>query len=345
MNFVKGNKKMKKRVLALALSLVLLVTLFTVAIPASAAEALKGDADNDGDVTPADALLVLREAAGIEDCVPAEREALCDVDGDGYISLFDARRILRAAAGLINLAPTGKFKGYTDTNKIFQTQEEALDFFNTNINKVKSNRYGFTVLTDVEMKKFEAEKITFLGQEANNTASLIDGIFNTVGSDSETEVFVPFNTPSTNKMSVEGQSYVSRLTGYDVYGMKVEYDKNRHPEAGGIVTITIAIPDSEKSDINESSYVKVFNSENLLGATETALNTIFTKVADGTEVVHYKNAVLVAEFEASTGYPVSYSTSYETNVYIPSANKSLYTFEGLTYETVNTVDYIDFLYD
>lgn len=336
---------MKKKILALTLTAVILVSLFAVAFPASAAATLKGDADGDGKVTPADALLVLRTAAGIEDEIPTENKSLCDIDGDGYISLFDARRILRAAAGLINLEPTGKFKGYTDNNKVFASQEEALNFFNTNINKVKSERYGFTVLTDVELKSFEAEKITLLGQEANNTASLIDGIFTAVGSEKDEEVYVAFNQSSTNKMSVEGQSYVSKLTNYDVYGMKVELDRTRHPEAGGVVTISIAIPDVEKSDINDSSYIKVFNSENLIGATETTLNTIFTKVADGTEVVHYKNAVLVAEFEAATGYPVSYTTSYETKVYIPTANKSLYTFEGLNYETINTVDYIDFLYD
>lgn len=343
---MKGRGKMKKKILALVLVISFVMSMFVLSFTSSAASTLKGDADGDGELSTNDALLVLRAAAGIEDNLSTETKTLCDIDGDGYISLFDARRILRAAAGLTNLEPTGKFKGYTDYDKIFKGgQEEALTFFNTNLNKVKSEKYGFTALTDVEMKEFKAEKITLLGQEAQNTATLIEGIFSTIGSESDEEYYVAYNTSSTNKMSVEGQSYVTRLTNQDVLGMKVEYDATRHSENGGIITITIAIPDTEKVDINDSSYVKVFNSENLLGATETALNTILTNIADGTEVVYYKNAVLVAEFEAGTGYPVSYSTSYETNVFAANASRSLYTFENLNYKTENKVDYIDFIYD
>lgn len=336
---------MKKKILALVLVISFVMSMFALSFTSSAVSTLKGDADGDGELSTNDALLVLRAAAGIEDTISTEAKTLCDIDGDGYISLFDARRILRAAAGLTNLEPTGKFKGYTDKNHIFQSQEEALLFFNTNLNKVKSEKFGFTALTDVEMKEFKAEKITLLGQEAQNTATLIEGIFNAIGSETDEEYYVVKGTSSTNKMSVEGQSYVTKLTNQDVLGMKVEYDATRHPENGGVVTITIAIPDTEKVDINDSSYIKVFNSENLLGATETALNTILSKVSEGTEVVHYENAVLVAEFEAGTGYPVSYSTSYETKVFVEKASRSLYTLENVNYKTENKVDYIDFIYD
>lgn len=336
---------MKKKVLALVLVISFIISMFALSFTSSAASTLKGDADGNGELSTNDALLVLRAAAGIEDSLSAEAKTLCDIDGDGYISLFDARRILRAAAGLTNLEPTGKFKGYTDRNQIFGSQEEALTFFNVNLNKIKSEKYGFTALTDIEMKEFKADKITILGQEAQNTASLIEGIFGAIGSESDEEYYVVKGTSSTNKMSVEGQSYVTKLTNQDVLGMKVEYDATRHPENGGIVTITVAIPDTEKVDIYDSSYTKVFNSENLLGATETTLNTILSKVSDDTEIVHYENAVLVAEFEAGTGYPVSYSTSYETRVFVAKASRSLYSMENVNYKTENKVEYIDFIYD
>ena len=336
---------MKKKILSLVLVLSLVMSMFMLAFTSSAASTKKGDANGDGEVTSNDALLILRAAAGIEDSLSDEAKALCDIDEDGYISLFDARRVLRAAAGLTNLEPTGKFKGYTDKDHIFDSQEEALNFFNVNLNKVKSEKYGFTALTDVEMKEFKAEKITVLGQESQNTATLIEGIFNTIGSESDEEYYVVKGTSSTNKMSIEGQSYVTRLTNRDVLGMKVEYDATRHPENGGIITITIAIPDTEKVDINDSAYVRVFNTDSLLGATETALNTMLSKVSEGTEVVHYENAVLVAEFEAETGYPVSYSTSYETKVFVEKATRNLYSLENVNYKTENTVDYIDFIYD
>ena len=41
------------------------------------------------------------------------------------------------------------------------------------------------------MKEFKAEKITLLGQEAQNTATLIEGIFNTIGSETDEEYYHP----------------------------------------------------------------------------------------------------------------------------------------------------------
>lgn len=332
---------MKKKILALTLAVTLVVSIFSVAFTVSAASTLKGDADGDGKVTTNDALVILRAAAGIEDNLSSEVKKLCDVNEDGYLTLFDARKILRSAAGLVNLEPTGLFKGYTDKDKIFDSQEELLEYFNTNINKVKSEKYGFTILKDTEMQKFEYESAKVLGAvQTENMDDIIQAIFDTVGSDSDTEELVVFGTNSKNKMSVEGQSYVSALTNYDVLGSKAEYDKSR-----GVVKITLAIPDTEKCDLLDSSYVKVFNTENLLGATETALNSILSGVADGTEIVQYKNAFVVAEFELSTGNVINYKTSYETSVYVNKGQNGIITIEGVTYETKNTVDYVDFCYD
>ena len=103
---------MKKKILALALVLSVVVSVFSIGLTTNAASALWGDANGDGKVTTGDALIVLRVAAGIEDNLSAEAKRLCDVNEDGYITLFDARKILRAAAGLINLQPTGAFSGF-----------------------------------------------------------------------------------------------------------------------------------------------------------------------------------------------------------------------------------------
>lgn len=58
-----------------------------------------GDADGDGVVTAADALLVMRCALGTAELSP-ETAALCDADEDGNVTLSDAVLILRAALGL-----------------------------------------------------------------------------------------------------------------------------------------------------------------------------------------------------------------------------------------------------
>lgn len=330
---------MKKKILALALVLAITVSVFSIGLTTNAASALWGDANGDGKVTTGDALIVLRVAAGIEDNLSAEAKKLCDVNEDGYITLFDARKILRGAAGLINLQPTGAFSGFNGGG-IFETKEELVSYFNKNLNRIKEEKYGFTKTSDVEMKKFEFKEASFLGVVTENTDDIIEGIFSTVGSQKEEDLYVVQGTASTNKINVEGQNYVSALSVADVYGATAKYDANRQ---NGVITISIALPDAEKSEVLDSAYGKVFNQDNLISATETTLNSILSGISVGSEVVHYKNAILTAEFDVNTAEVLKYSISYETTVYIESAQtKKLFTLKEVNYQTVNTVDYIDF---
>ncbi len=328
-----------KRVLSLLLVLVMTLSVFSSGIIANASESTEiGDADGDGKVTSKDALLILRIAAGIEDSTP-EMLVRCDVNKDGYLSIFDARKILRCAAGLVSLKQTGLFKGFNG-NGIFANEQQLLDYFNTNINKIKSEKYGFSYIKDVNMTTFEMESATFLGVATENTDEIIKKIFETANTDADDEGYVIAGKSSNNVMSVEGKTYVSTLASEDVFGSKAVADQSR-----GVITITIAIPDSEKVDIADSSYIKVFNTDNLLGATETTLNSILTGVSEGTEVVHYKNAYVEAEFNISDGTVISYTTYYETTVHITSAQNGLITLKGVDYETSNTANYMDFAHN
>ncbi len=330
---------MKKRILAIVLVLTIVVSVFSIGITSSAATTGKwGDADGNGKVESTDALLVLRYAAGIEDNLSSEAKILCDVNEDGYITLFDARKILRGAAGLINLQPTGAFSGFNGGG-IFEDKKDLVDYFNTNLNKIKEEKYGFTRTSDVEMQKFDFEEATFLGRPTENTDKIIQGIFQTVDGETEEDLYVVSGTSSVNKINVEGKPYVSALAPADVYGATVSYDGTRQ---NGVVTIKIAIPDAEKCDILDSSYIRVFNSDNLLGATETTLNSLLSGIADGTETVKYKNAILTAEFDVVTNEVIKYSLSYETTVYVDSAQNGLFTLKNVNYQTKNTIDYIDF---
>ena len=82
-----------KRIVSLALAVLLGVSCCAV----TALAALPGDADGDGQVTPADARLALRASVGLE---TLQDRAAADVDGDGRVSSSDARIILRVAVGL-----------------------------------------------------------------------------------------------------------------------------------------------------------------------------------------------------------------------------------------------------
>ena len=62
---------------------------------------MKGDADGDGAITVADALIALRVAARLAEETP-ELLDCCDTDGDGKITVADALAILRVAAKLVD---------------------------------------------------------------------------------------------------------------------------------------------------------------------------------------------------------------------------------------------------
>ena len=332
---------MKKKILASILILSIIASVFSIGVTTNAANVLWGDANGDGKVTTTDALIVLRVAAGIEDNLTEEARKLCDVNEDGYITLSDARKILRSAAGLINLQPTGAFSGFNGGG-IFETKEELVSYFNKNINRIKDEQFGFTRMSDVELKQFEFKEAVFLGVASGNTDDLVKKIFDTVGSEKEEDLYVVQGTSSVNKINVEGQQYVSALLTSDVYGAKASYDANRQ---NGVVTITLAIPDSEKSDIPDSAYSKVFNVENLVGATNKTLKSILTGITNGSEVVNYKNAVLTAEFDVNTNEVLQYSITYDTEVYVDKAQNGLFTLKGVSYKTTNTIDYIDFTHE
>ena len=59
-------------------------------------EPVCGDADGDGRITAADALVALRTAVGLAACEPAR----CDVNGDTAVNSSDALLVLRAAVSL-----------------------------------------------------------------------------------------------------------------------------------------------------------------------------------------------------------------------------------------------------
>ncbi len=89
---------MKRKSVALLLSLILVI----VFIPTGFAASKIGDANGDGRVTAADARIVLRAAAGL---AAVSDQSVFDVDGNGRVTSSDARYILRYAAKLETAFP------------------------------------------------------------------------------------------------------------------------------------------------------------------------------------------------------------------------------------------------
>ena len=76
----------------------------TIPVVCEEAVPVWGDADGNGDVEMADALLVLRYVLGLEQ-LPEAQAAYCDVNGDGVITATDALMIMRYILGLVPALP------------------------------------------------------------------------------------------------------------------------------------------------------------------------------------------------------------------------------------------------
>lgn len=94
----KKVKFMKKNDLR-AVSCLLAVLLLLAGLSLSAFAALRGDADLNGTVEPADARLALRASVGLE-TLSEQQFAAADMDANGEIEPADARAILRLSVGL-----------------------------------------------------------------------------------------------------------------------------------------------------------------------------------------------------------------------------------------------------
>ena len=135
-----------KKILSLVMSLVMVVSLFAGIDITSVAETteLMCDADGDGYTTSADARLVLRYAAKLEE-LPDDISNI-DIDADEIIRAYDAREILKASAMLVNIenaapASTAYLAEERDFNKIYcEITEQNKDILKIIIKECILNR-------------------------------------------------------------------------------------------------------------------------------------------------------------------------------------------------------------
>lgn len=85
-----------------------------------------GDADNNGKISAADARIVLRAAAKLEE-LSEDSVKFCDITRDGKVMSGDAREILRASAGLTELPTSEEALGYKEYKKDESVQNHIND--------------------------------------------------------------------------------------------------------------------------------------------------------------------------------------------------------------------------
>lgn len=340
---------MSKKIISLLTVLVLVVSIMSTGLTTNAIvekDILYGDVDGEGSIDTIDARLALMSAAGIK--VITEEHALerADINNDGAVTLFDARQILRSVAGIVNLQPTGAFYGFTkDDNLNITSPEAAIAVFNVCLNRIKTEKPGFTRSEEAEVVDFNIEEVSFVGIDFGNSVdSLTEEIKNMIISETEPEEVQTIikGENCDNAMSVETANYVSSLSADDIYGVSVSYN------GVDTVTISVALADCEIDTIAQSAYADVFNTDLIVEDSESVLEKVFsTPDLSDAKRKDAKNAVLTMSFDTATGNVTSYTTTYETDMYILKSTMGISSIlsaelKGIEYETRNTVVYDNF---
>lgn len=342
---------MSKKILSLLMVIALVVSVLSTATTAFAIiekDIMYGDVDGNNVVNTVDARLALMSAAGIQVLTDENEIKRADVNSDGVVSLFDARQILRGVAGVVRLQPTGAFYGFTgykdDTINV-SSPEAAIAVFNTCLNKIKTKKPGFVRSEAADVVNFNIEEVTLVGidfgNSAESVAQMIEEMLVSETEPEEAQTIIK-GTNCDNAMSVEKETYVSKLSANDIYGVTVEYDGE------GTMTISVALADCEIDNVSQSAYADVFNTELLVEDSENVLESVFSssELKDATRK-DVKNAVLTMSFDTATGNVTSYTTSYETDMYILQSNMGISSIlsaelKGIQYGTKNTVVYDNF---
>lgn len=344
---------MIKRLLSVALSVAMIFTLCAIGTPANAVIDTSinyGDIDGNGTVTTADAQLALRVAAGLEVIEDPEAFKRGDINSDGYITVYDARQILRSCTGLANLQPSGAFQGfegYTGNGMTITTEAQAVAVFNTLLNKVKTDKPGFTRSEAVEVKLFDFDDLAFVGynfseETADSVSETIKGYLVTESTPELAQTIIKGQN-SDNAMSAETETYVSKLSANDIYGIKSSAEAT---ETGTYLTISIALADCELANVGQTAYDDVFNPQMLQENADSVVEEIFgSSTSEDDRTKELKNAVLTVVIDTETAQVVSYTTTYQVRVYLKNATVGLSNILSAKFTNLEYVTEITVVYD
>lgn len=303
-----------------------------------------GDLNGDGKVDLNDARGVLEVAAGLSSISDPAVAKRADINSDNAVTLYDARQILRGCADLTELQPAGAFSGF-EGDEYFQTPDQAIAVFNTFLNNVKSEKPGFIRSEEVDVINFDIKEMNLVGINfGNTTEGIVAMIRDMIVTESEPELAQTIikGQNCDNAMSAETESYVSKLDQSDVYGIKADYDEK------GIVTIEVALADCEIANVSQTAYADVFNPAILQENSESTVENVFgANTFEDARKKEFKNTVLKVVIDTETAQVLSYTTTYETHMYLENSafgiNSTLSAkLKGVEYATRITVFYDNF---
>ena len=354
---------MFKRFITVIITVALLCSIMSIGFSAIAYyddEILYGDVDGEinedtqeYDVDTDDAILALRIASGIELLKDDAQLKRADVNFDGAVTMFDARQILRGAAGLATLQPSGAFKGFDDGGMFNDDEALLVAYFNAYLNRIKvveneEKQYIAATITKTEsdnLTDFSIKEIELpvLGNaSAEGITSMVEESLTEDDKENES-IIIPFGSDDFSLVSVEGENYVSNLSVSDVYGSRAAYDAQ-----SGLLTIEIALPDTEIEMATQSAYAKVLNTSDMIAEQNTTLMKLMKASSGETRMLReFKNCVLKIVVEVATNNVLSYTVSYQSKVYVAQTNfgigsLSAAKLKGIEFEKDHLIKYEDF---
>ena len=221
-------------------------------------------------------------------------------------------------------APEGdKNDAAADTNKKPADGVETLNYFNTAINKVKTNA-----------KSVEQKSVTNYLADSPTVPSVLNTVYKTLGGDSwldetlkkESQGAATYTGADIKaKFPVEGESYASQLTAKDV-------SKATCTESNGVYTITIVTLADTKSDAHKHGTGHNPKAHNvILPATINENIPGIAKSITGNAAMNYPASTITITVDAATGnvltanYDLKWTINFEkAGAIIPLGTKSVY---------------------
>ncbi len=291
---------------------VLLTLGILLASTVTAFAATNGDVNSDGNINSSDALLILQYSVGSS---PKNfNQNVADMNDDDKINSSDALIVLQLSVGLIqpDTEPT-----------VPSSTAETLDYFNTAINKVKTDAVS---VEQKSVSNYLAGKTTISGS--------IQSVYKMLGGDEWLDQMLQDNSQSAvtykgadikTYFPVEGESYASKLTVDDIKSATLK-------ENDGVYTITIVTLDDAKSDSYQHG--TGHNPKAFSIIVPDDVNENIPPVAKdmiGTVSLAYPSSTIKVTVDAKTGnvltaeYDLKWTIHFDkTGIILPCGTKSVY---------------------
>ncbi len=329
---------MFKKLISVFLVTALVFSLFAVSFSASAlvdTTIVYGDFDGKNGVTTSDAIAVLKVCALLDSITDENVFKRCDINSDGEITIYDARQILRSCADIATIQPAGEFSGF-DGGGVFADPAVAVEAFNVTVNAIKSEKLGFDRYETAEVKGFKIQDVKLsgfsIGESAESVTAMIESML-VKESEPEHKLTSLKGENCDNAMSVETESYVSKLSADEALGVRCVEDKEAQT-----LTIEIALPDCDLDSIGHTAIGDVLSAKILQENMNTIVGNIFGASGGGDSTrKSIKNCLLTLVIDTTDGEFIKYVTSYTTETKI--ANSTMGLKGGILSAELSNIEY------